>query len=92
MASLGKLLVETYTWQDRWRSPLIVRGGAQESDHPWRTGRCILVRLPFVRRAVGIGIWTGKQPQGEDDLGPYLEMREIDWDEVSDVPGRKEAG
>lgn len=87
------LLLDKYVWPDRWRSPLFVRGVAQEERYPWRTGPCVIVRLPLIRTALGIGRWTGKAPQGEDEMGPYLDMRRIDWNGVWDVPaGREEAG
>lgn len=90
---LGNLFMETYTWADRWKSPLVVRGVSQEEKFPWRTGPCIILRPPLLRTSLALGHWTGKAPQGEDDMGPYLDMKRIDWNGVWDVPiGRKEAG
>jgi hypothetical protein len=43
--------------------PVVDVGQTQEIDWPFRTGKGLVLRLPFTRRALVVGVWTGKQDE-----------------------------
>lgn len=61
--------------------PLTERGSTQESQYPWRIGRCRIFRIPGTRRAISIGWWTGYQPRENVEGTPTLSLRPLDHPE-----------
>lgn len=62
--------------------PLTERGESQEAEYPWRTGSCQVFRLPFTKRAVAIGKWTGYQPRETVEGQPTLTFKPLDhWED-----------
>ena len=67
--------------------PLTEVGETQESEFPWRMGKCRVFRLPFSTRAVALGKWTGFQPRETIDGQPTLTFRELDhWEDYARGP------
>ena len=56
--------------------PLSEKGHTQEIEHPYRTGQSVVVRVPFTRRALVIGKWTGEKYE-EDALTGAIGLREL---------------
>lgn len=62
--------------------PLTEIGETQESEFPWRVGKCRVFRLPFSKRAVAIGKWTAFQPRETIDGEPTLRFNELkNWED-----------
>lgn len=73
-------------WLDRGRyqhlpAPLVKKTVGLEERYPWREGKCVIFRLPFMRRTVVIGRWTGEQPRENVDGIPLLTFRALDHPE-----------
>jgi len=47
-----------------WGLKVVVSGWTQEIADPYRTGKTLIVRLPF-KRAVALGKWTGLKDEEE---------------------------
>lgn len=63
----------------RW--PLAEVGDTQEIDWPFRTGKGVVIRLPFTRTAVCVGRW-GRSIEEDDALTTAIGAR---WMENHDV-------
>ena len=61
--------------------PLTEIGETQEAEYPWRIGKCRVFRLPFTRRAIAVGKWTGYQPRETVDGQTVLKFRVLDHPE-----------
>lgn len=70
--------IQRYTYRTA-HPPLLDFGQLVGEEYPWRVGRCLLVRAPFTRKSVVLGFWTGKQPQSEDEDGPMLTFRPMEF-------------
>ena len=46
--------------------PIIELGWTQETDHPYRKGRCLVFRVPFTIPGYFIGLWV-KRPKIHPD-------------------------
>ena len=57
--------------------PIIDKGHTQEIDWPFRMGKAAVLRLPFTRRALVIGVWTGRQDE-HAALSSAIGARSID--------------
>lgn len=58
--------------------PVIDVGDTQEIDWPFRTGKAIVTRIPFTRRAVVIGRWIGSSTE-HAALTSAIKARSIDY-------------
>lgn len=56
--------------------PLTELGSTTEIDWPYRTGRCVVMRVPLTRHAVCIGLW-GDPVDEEEALTGALAARWI---------------
>ncbi len=57
--------------------PVIDRGHTTEIEYPYRSGKSLVIRIPFSTRAVVIGRW-GDQQDEETALQTAIGWREID--------------
>lgn len=57
--------------------PLVEPGTTRETEHPYRTGRSLVLRLPFSRRAVAIGVWGSAHGEEVSALSEAIGYREI---------------
>lgn len=65
----------------RLPAPLTERGTGLESGYPWRTGTCRIFRVPFTRKGIAIGRWTGEQPRENVDGIPSLTFQPLEHPE-----------
>lgn len=49
----------------------------QEIEEPFRTGKCVVFRLPLTRRAVVVGRWVGQKSEF-DALSSAIKMSPVD--------------
>ena len=49
--------------------PLCERGETQEIEHPFRTGQSVVLRMPFSRRALAVGVWRGERDEDDALMG-----------------------
>lgn len=63
--------------------PLMERGWTQETEEPWRKGVSVVLRAPFTRRAVALGIWRSKG--SEDDFHAAVGLRHVDTIETAEI-------
>lgn len=70
----------TMTYPTR-KFPVVDTGGdTQEIEWPYRTGKSVVLRVPFTRAALVVGKWTGKRDEqqalteaiGVRELGEYV--------------------
>lgn len=60
--------------------PLAERGFSQEIDFPYRSGECVVVRLPLTRQALVLGTW-GEPHDETDALTAAIGARRMEADE-----------
>lgn len=73
------LFWEPFTYETGRKVPLTEPGEAHESVPPYRWGDCRFLRLPFSRRAVAFGRWKEVRVPFEDEDGPILHIRSMEW-------------
>lgn len=61
--------------------PLLALTGSQEIEPPYRSGRCLVVRLPFSTRAVAVGLWL-RQRSEKDALLNAMSGRVVQDNDV----------
>ncbi|MGW0064776.1 hypothetical protein ACWDTT_33235 [Streptosporangium sandarakinum] len=71
----------------RPRAPLVQLGSTQETAYPYRSGRCVVIRLG--RRALAFGMWTG-QAESEDLAMALAVNARVDDDMFDDDGGLNE--
>lgn len=64
ITELGPAYFQKLYWHTE-NPPLLHLDTTQETDRPYRTGRCLVVRLPFTRTALVLGVWTGRRKEFE---------------------------
>lgn len=80
MKSCGKLYVDTLTYPPKFRFyPLAELGRTIETDEPYRAGRCLVVKLPFMRQAFLAGLW-GKPQEETTALTKAIQGRPLGVD------------
>lgn len=52
-----------------WRVQLVEKADTQEISYPYRAGRSVLLRMPWVLRGLVIGVWG--EPQEDEDEAMY---------------------
>lgn len=68
---IGKLFVHTMKIPvaRSWRVKLVERADTQEISYPYRSGRSVLLRIPWVLRGLVIGVWG--DPELDEDEAMY---------------------
>ena len=84
MKTYGTLYVGKLEYYHRNPLPIVEKGWTQESEYPFRKGKCLVFRLPFTKPGFYIGVWTkGTELYHEDDdliterLSSILNTREM---------------
>jgi hypothetical protein len=78
---IGRLFTHRFTYPPGKHFPLIDLGSSQEIEYPFRSGRSLVVRIPFTRESVVLGIWG----EPEDDPDTALQKALRLWEEEEDV-------
>lgn len=79
---VGRVFAHRMSYPTR-HHPLVETGRTRETDHPFRSGRSLVVRMPLSTKAVVVGVWGHagdeetvlREAIGAKDLGRYSE-----WD------------
>jgi hypothetical protein len=69
-----KAFVQHIDFPVKWGWKLFVWGWTQEIEHPFRTSKPLIVRLPS-HKALVFGVWTGQQPDEESALNNAMQGR-----------------
>lgn len=67
MRSYGPLYVGTLKYYHRKPLPVVEVGWTQETEHPYRKGKCLVFRLPFTHPGAYIGLWVSNPQIAEED-------------------------
>lgn len=79
MKSFRKLYVDIMSYPIFHNKLIVERGWTNETEEPWRKGTCIVLKPPFVARALVLGIWG--EPQDEEEaLRQAISSRTLDVD------------
>jgi hypothetical protein len=84
MKSFGALYVTTVKYPKRFIYPFFEIGWTQEIEEPFRYGKCLVLRLPYGKVGLGIGIWL-KQKDEDDALLGAIQGREVALDDIEFV-------
>lgn len=74
----------------RRRHPLASTSFTTETEHPFRMGRCLVLRVPFTRIALACGVWVDHAEDEEEALLTAMQAwvlmdngirltEEVDW-------------
>ena len=67
MKSFGLLYVGSLKYWHKKFFPLIEVGTTQETEMPYRKGKCLVFRLPFTHPGFFIGVWVHRPKVNWDD-------------------------
>lgn len=84
---VGRLFVHRMTYPTK-KHPLVEVGTTMETEHPFRAGRSLVLRVPLSTQAVAIGWWIGVGSEEDNlrravsarDLGTYTGLGPQTWD------------
>lgn len=76
---IGSKFYWHWAWYQTRKSPLFAREPTTEIDRPFRTGLSTVWKIPFSRRALVVGIWTGKSESETVAILRATGGREVDW-------------
>lgn len=84
---MGRVFVHRMTYPTK-NHPLVEMGTTIETDHPFRAGKSVVLRVPFSTQAVAIGLWIGVGSEEDNlrravsarDLGKYSGWGPQTWD------------
>jgi hypothetical protein len=79
MLNIGPLYVTLVKYPHRHFLPIVEKGWSHEIDEPFRKGSCLVIRIPFTRPGIGIGVWGA--PQDEEDA-----LTSAIWGRTLDIP------
>ena len=63
--------------------PLVDRGVTQEIEHPFRLGKSLVLRVPFTRRAVVLGVWGASASDPDKALEKALRLFHLGGSDVA---------
>lgn len=67
MKTFGLLYVGSLKYWHKKFFPLIEVGTTQETEMPYRKGKCLVFRLPFTHPGFFIGVWVNRPDVSWDD-------------------------
>lgn len=67
MKTFGLLYVGSLQYWHRKLFPLVEVGTTQETEMPYRKGKCLVFRLPFTHPGFFIGLWVHRPDVSWDD-------------------------
>lgn len=80
---LGRLFAQRLYYHSD-NPPVFTVTRSQEIESPFRAGRCIVVRLPFTKSAVALGVWLATKPE-RTALLDAMSGRVVQDNEVDDT-------
>lgn len=90
ITDLGPHFYAQKLWWHTENPPLAYVTHTTETEPPYRLGKCVVLRLPFTKRALALGAWVGEAEHEEDALLRSMDARvtrsngvvldeEVDW-------------
>ena len=67
MKSYGPLYAGSLRYWHKKVLPIIEVGTTQETEMPYRKGKCLVFRLPFTTPGLYLGMWVSQPDIGWDD-------------------------
>ena len=67
MKSYGPLYAGSLRYWHKKVFPIIEIGTTQETEMPYRKGKCLVFRLPFTTPGAYLGVWVSRPDIGWDD-------------------------
>ena len=69
MKTLGPIYVQKVNYSVKSFLPLVELGWTNETEEPYRIGKCLVFRVPFTKPGFVLGLWVDrlKDVTGEDD-------------------------
>ena len=67
MKSYGPLYAGSLRYWHKKVLPIIEVGTTQETEMPYRKGKCLVFRLPFTTPGLYLGMWVSRPDIGWDD-------------------------
>jgi hypothetical protein len=67
MKVLGPIYVGKLYYWHRHLLPIVEVGTTQETDMPYRKGKCLVFRAPFTKPGYYLGLWVERPKIGWDD-------------------------
>lgn len=74
---LGNLYVTTVQFLDK-ASPWIDKGWSDETEEPYRHGKCLVFRVPLTRLGFAVGLW-GPPGDEQETLSRAIGLRELGY-------------
>jgi hypothetical protein len=65
MKSIGPLYVDLVTYPVKRFNFIIEKGWSQEIEEPYRHGSCIVLKAPFIKTGIAVGIWRYKNTENQ---------------------------
>jgi hypothetical protein len=78
MKSFGPLYVDTVSYNIIGHKPLFEKGWSQETEEPFREGKCFVIRVPFTNLGVAIGTWGQPSDNPDEALRKILGSYDLD--------------
>jgi len=67
MKTYGPLYGGTLRYWHKKASPIVEVGSTQETEHPFRKGKCLVLRAPFTETGLYFGLWYYNPKVNPDD-------------------------
>jgi hypothetical protein len=67
MKSFGPLYVGSLQYWHKKALPIVEIGTTQETEHPYRKGKCLVIRAPFTHPGYFLGVWVKNPDIHPDD-------------------------
>ena len=94
MISKGKFYADTLKYPHRNFLPIVEEGWTQETEDPYRKSAfCLVLRFPFTRPGLVLGIWGKPVNDEETALAQAMDARELsdtEWDDIFAMAYHKE--
>ncbi len=65
---IGRRIYWHWAWYTSYKSPLFAVEPTTEIDPPYRTGTSTVWKVPFSRRALVVGAWTGRSANEKEAI------------------------
>lgn len=82
MKSFGPIYVQTMKYPHRFFWPLLEIGWTTETEEPYRYGHCVVLRVPFCKPAIAIGLWTTGENDEEVALLRAIQGRQVELEDI----------
>ena len=77
MKTFGPLYVDNIKYYHKNIFPIIERGWTRETEYPYRSGKCLVLRFPKTIPGLVLGVWTDTpniSPDNDDAIDDLLKV------------------